>query len=144
MVQNNQESKRKYWATRSSIRSFARTAHSSAGYALPASLTRSAALHSFARSVTSLTPLLVGQRMIGWLSILSFFLFWTLVQCYHFHPFLSSGKCNLFVIIVIIVILFCHQGKVISLEATLISKIPLISSLLVMYEVSFQMRKAFR
>ena len=43
MVENSQEYRLKYWATRSSVRLFARTAH------------------SFARSLTSLTPSLVGQ-----------------------------------------------------------------------------------
>ena len=43
VVENSQEYRLEYWATRSSIRSFARTAQ------------------SFARSLTSLTPLLVGQ-----------------------------------------------------------------------------------
>ena len=47
--QNSQELGRKYWATRSSVRSFARTAHSFACAALLASLSR------------SLTPELVGQ-----------------------------------------------------------------------------------
>ena len=32
--------------------------------------------HSLARSLTSLTPSLVGHRMIGWLFILRFSLFW--------------------------------------------------------------------
>ena len=43
MVWNKQESRRKYWATRLSVRLFARTAH------------------SFARLLTSLTPSLVGK-----------------------------------------------------------------------------------
>ena len=43
MVENSQEYRQKYWATRSSVRSFARTAH------------------SLARSLTSLTPSLVGK-----------------------------------------------------------------------------------
>ena len=60
--QNNQEYRRKYWATRSSVRSFARTAHSFACSALLALLARSAALtRLFALSLTSLTPSLVGQ-----------------------------------------------------------------------------------
>ena len=57
MVDNSQEYRLKYWATRSSVRSFARTAH------------------SFARSLTSLTPSLVGKWMF-------FFLFSTIVQCF--------------------------------------------------------------
>ena len=62
MVENSQEYRLKYWATPSSVRSFART------------------VHSFARSLTSLTPSLVGQWMIGWLFILCFFLFWPRVK----------------------------------------------------------------
>ena len=62
VVWKNQESRRKYWATRSSVRSFARTAHSLACSGLLASLAPSAALtHSLARSLTSLTPSLVGK-----------------------------------------------------------------------------------
>ena len=56
--QNNQESRLQYWATRSSVCSFARTAHS-LSLLHPARALRCA--HSFARSLTSLTPLLVGQ-----------------------------------------------------------------------------------
>ena len=53
MAQNNQESSRKYWATRSSVRSFTRTAHSFACSALLASLARSAVLIcSLAHSLT--------------------------------------------------------------------------------------------
>jgi len=53
--QNSQESGRKYWATHSSIRSFARTAHSFACSGLLASLAPSAALtRSLARSLRSL------------------------------------------------------------------------------------------
>ena len=51
---NNQECRCLYWATRSSVRSFARTAHSFACSALLALLARSAALTLFAHS-------LVGQ-----------------------------------------------------------------------------------
>merc|ERR1719259_67793 len=58
MVQNNQKSRGKYWATRSSVRSFARTAHSFACSGLLASLAPSAAL---TRSLTSLTPSLVDK-----------------------------------------------------------------------------------
>ena len=55
MVQISQESRRKYWATRSSVRSFARTAHSFACSGLLASLAPSAALtRSLARSLRSL------------------------------------------------------------------------------------------
>ena len=49
---NNRKPRCKYWATRSSVRSFAHTSH------------------SFARSLTSPTPSLVGQWMIGRLFIL--------------------------------------------------------------------------
>ena len=59
--QNNQEFRLKYWATRSSVRLFARTAHS-------LNLLRTARFarafrcaHSFARSLTSLTFSLMGQ-----------------------------------------------------------------------------------
>ena len=55
MVQNSQEFSLKYWATRSSVRSFALTAHSFACSGLLASLAPSAAL-------TLLTPSLVGKR----------------------------------------------------------------------------------
>ena len=44
VVQNNHESKRKYWATRSSVLSFVRTAHSYSCSVLFASLARSAEL----------------------------------------------------------------------------------------------------
>ena len=58
--QINQENRLEYWATRSSVRSFARTANLFACSALLASLARSAAL-TLARSLTSLTPELLGQ-----------------------------------------------------------------------------------
>ena len=55
MVQISQESRRKYWATRLSVRSFTRTAHLFACSGLLASLTPSAALtRSLARSLRSL------------------------------------------------------------------------------------------
>ena len=55
MVQISEKSRRKYWATRSSVRSFARTAHSFACSGLLASLAPSAALtRSLARSLRSL------------------------------------------------------------------------------------------
>ena len=55
MVQNNQESRLHYWATCSSVRSIARTAHSFACSALFALLACSAAFtHSLARSFCSL------------------------------------------------------------------------------------------
>ena len=44
VVDNSQEYRRKYWATRSSVRSFARTAHSFAWCGLLASIALSAAL----------------------------------------------------------------------------------------------------
>ena len=63
--------------THCSTGSLARTAHSFACSTLLASLTRSAAL---ARSLTLLTPSLVGKWMIRWLFCLCFFfLFWTKV-----------------------------------------------------------------
>ena len=59
--QNNQEFRLKYWATRSSVRLFARTAHS-LSLLRPARFGRALrCAHSFARSLTSLTPSLVGQ-----------------------------------------------------------------------------------
>ena len=55
VVWNSQESRRKYWATRLSVRSFARTAHSLACSGLLTSLAPSAALtRSLARSLRSL------------------------------------------------------------------------------------------
>jgi len=55
MVDNSQEYRLQYWATRSSVRSFARTAHSFACSGLLASLAPSAALtRSLARSLRSL------------------------------------------------------------------------------------------
>ena len=60
MVQNNQESKLKYWAIRLSIYLFACT------------------VHSFAFSPTSILQSLWG--MIKWLYLLCFFLFWTIVH----------------------------------------------------------------
>jgi len=55
MVDNSQEFRLWYWATRSSVRSFARTAHSFACSGLLASLAPSAALtRSLARSLRSL------------------------------------------------------------------------------------------
>ena len=55
MVDNSQEYRLNYWATRSSVR-------------------------SFVRSLTSLTPSLVGQRMMRLLFCLSFFLLSTIVR----------------------------------------------------------------
>ena len=55
MVENRKEHRCKYWTTRSSVRSFARTAHSFACSGLLASLAPSAALtRSLARSLCSL------------------------------------------------------------------------------------------
>ena len=55
MVENRKEHRYKYWATCSSVRSFARTAHSFACSGLLASLAPSAALtRSLARSLRSL------------------------------------------------------------------------------------------
>ena len=72
LVDNSQEYRLQNWATSSSVRSFARTAHSFACSGLLASLAPSAAL-------TSLTPLLVGQCLIRLLFCLCFFLFSTIV-----------------------------------------------------------------
>ena len=58
MVENSQEYRLEYWATRSSIRSFARTAHSFRTAHFARALR---CAHSFARSLTSLTPSLVGR-----------------------------------------------------------------------------------
>ena len=57
--QNNQEYRLEYWATRSSVRSYARITHPFACAALLAFLARSTAL---ARLLTLLTPSLVGKR----------------------------------------------------------------------------------
>lgn len=85
MGQKNQKSRSKYWAIHSSIRMFARTAHSFTCFALLASFACSAALtYLFARSLTWLTPKLVGKWMIKWLFFLSFLLFWTIVRRYNF------------------------------------------------------------
>ena len=77
MLQNNQEYRRKRWATRSSVRSFARTAHSFACSALLALLAHSAALiHSLPRS---LTHSLACGKVNDWIAIFDlFFLFWNL------------------------------------------------------------------
>ena len=72
VVRNKQNSRRKYWVTRSSVRSFARTAHSFACSGLLASLMPSAALtRSLARSLRSL-PRSWEKWMIGWLFVLCF------------------------------------------------------------------------
>ena len=63
MVWNKQELRCKYWATRSSARSFACTDHSFACFGLLASRVLLCA-HSFACSLTLLTCLLVGKCMI--------------------------------------------------------------------------------
>ena len=63
---------------RSSVCSFSRTAHSfarSLTHSLVHSLT-----HSLVHLLTSLTPRLVGQWTVGWLFVLCFFLFWTIVR----------------------------------------------------------------
>ena len=74
VVQNSYESSCKYWATRSSVRLFARTAHSFACSGLLTSLAPSTALtHSLACSLCSLPR--------SWESkfCLCFFPFWTIV-----------------------------------------------------------------
>ena len=71
----------KYWAIRSSVRSFARTAHSFACSALLASLARSAALiRSLARS---LTPELMGKRFLSMKWTRRFHTFSTLCASLH-------------------------------------------------------------
>jgi hypothetical protein len=68
VVWNKQESRRKYWATRSSVRSFARTAHSFACSGLLASLAPSAALtRSLARSLRSLPRSWDSELLDGYL-----------------------------------------------------------------------------
>ena len=56
VVQNSHESRRKYWATRSSVHSFARTAHSSACSTLLAPLCLPAPLRSFVCSLAHRLP----------------------------------------------------------------------------------------
>ena len=69
-VQTNQESRLKYWATRSSVCSFARTAHSFACSGLLASLAPSAALtRSLARSLHSLPRSWESELLDGSLSV---------------------------------------------------------------------------
>ena len=81
MVLNKQELRRKYWATRSSVCLFARTAHSYACFELLASLALSAALtRLLTRLLCSLPRLWDSDRLEGYLFILCFFLFWTIVQ----------------------------------------------------------------
>ena len=75
MGQNKQKSRRRYWATRSSVRSFARTAHSFACSVLLASLARSAALsHLRARSLHSLLSLWESEWLDGYLFCVFFFI----------------------------------------------------------------------
>ena len=72
MVQNNQESRRKYWATGLSVCLFARIAHSFACSTLLTSLMRSVALiHLLVQSLTSLWE---SERLNAGL-------FRTIVQC---------------------------------------------------------------
>ena len=74
--QNNQKYRLKYWASRSSVRS-----HRSLVRLL--GIARFALTLHCAHSLTrSLTPLLVGQWMIGWLFCLCFFLFLTIVRLF--------------------------------------------------------------
>ena len=72
MVWNKQELRCKYWATHSSARSFACTDHSFACFGLLASRVLLGA-HSFARSLTLLTPSLMGKLIMKWLFCLCFF-----------------------------------------------------------------------
>ena len=81
--QNNQEYRWVYWATRSSVRSFACTAYSFACSALLALLTRSAALtRSLAHSLRSVRLLPRSWDSEWWDGNLFcvFFLFWTIVK----------------------------------------------------------------
>ena len=64
--QVNQKPRRKYWATRSSIHSFARTAHSFACFRLLASLAPSAALARSLRSIRSLPRLWEREFLMSW------------------------------------------------------------------------------
>ena len=66
--QINQEYRLKYWATRSSVRLFARTAHSFACCGLLSSLAPSAALAHFAHS-------LAHGKVDDWMAIYSVFFF---------------------------------------------------------------------
>merc|ERR1712081_71167 len=70
VVWNKQEWRRKYWATRSSLRSFACTAHSFACYGLLASLVPSAAL---TRSLAHFAHSLARGTANDWMAILSVF-----------------------------------------------------------------------
>ena len=86
--QNNQESRQQYWATRSSVRLFARTAHSFACSALLASLARSTAL---TRSLTHSLALGTVNAMIGWVFFLCFSLFWPIVGRYVYRQMKRIG-----------------------------------------------------
>jgi len=81
MVVNGQDYRQKYWGTRSSVRSH-RSLIRLLRTARFARALRCA--HSFARSLTSLTPSLVGKWLIRWLLNLCFFLFWPIVD-YQMH-----------------------------------------------------------
>ena len=76
--QNNQEYRLKYWATRSSVRSFARTAH------------------SFACSLTTLTPSLMGKWIIGWLFCLCFFFDHSAVVFFKCYFLVSRSRSSYF------------------------------------------------
>ena len=100
MVWNKQEKRHKYWATRSSIPSFARTAHSFACSGLLASLAPSAALtRSFPRSwesefLMSPTDLVLSHSGSdhGWfLSLLSSLFLWLLLSFSLFGGFCRNG-----------------------------------------------------
>ena len=88
VVQNSQKSRYKYWATRSSVRFFARTAHSFACSILLALLARfaralrCALLRSLNRSLAHFAHSLASGTVIDWTAIFSvfFFLFWTIVR----------------------------------------------------------------
>ena len=66
MGQNNKESRLQFWAIRSSVCSFARTAHSFACSAMLASLARSAAL---TRSLAHSLRLWESERLDGYFSM---------------------------------------------------------------------------
>ena len=70
MVDNSQEYRLKYWATRSSIRSFTRTAHSFACFGL---LRSRPPLHSLVCSLAHFAHSLARGTVNDWLAVLSVF-----------------------------------------------------------------------
>ena len=73
MVQISQESRRKYWVTRSSVRSFARTAHSLACSGLLALLALLAPSAALTRSLAHFAHSLARGTVNDWMAILSAF-----------------------------------------------------------------------